>query len=84
MTCCEQVAVGASGATIPTAITPSSVVIRHCDVCFLLDGDKSPKEVMYCKLCDKFMCAACRPNMRRRSAAVIAFKVTQFINKLKG
>jgi hypothetical protein len=45
---------------------------RHCDVCYLLDGDMTPKEVMYCKMCDAFMCEPCRKNKWRRAGASIA------------
>jgi len=51
---------------------------RHCDVCFLLDGDLTPKEVLYCKLCDAFMCEPCRKNKWRRVGATIARQMRKF------
>jgi hypothetical protein len=76
--CCGQVAVGMDD-TVPTDLRNElgrgSVIVRHCDVCFLLDGNTSPKETMYCKLCDAFMCEPCRRNKWRRMGAAIARKV---------
>ncbi|HMD55582.1 MAG TPA: hypothetical protein VKJ65_13625 [Phycisphaerae bacterium] len=51
---------------------------RHCDICFLLDGDVTPKAVMYCKLCDAFMCEPCRKNKWRRAGAAIARQMRKF------
>jgi hypothetical protein len=53
---------------------------RHCDVCFLLDGDLTPKEVMYCKLCDAFMCEPCRKNQWRRAGAAIARQMRKLLH----
>lgn len=40
-----------------------------CDVCMLVDGDKSPKEVKCCPLCSANLCATCsRAPMRRAKA----------------
>ena len=63
-----------------------SVVGRHCDVCFLLDGDVTPKAVMYCKLCDAFMCEPCRKNKWRRAGAAIARQMRKFthVNRMSG
>jgi hypothetical protein len=57
---------------------------RHCDVCMLLDGDTTPKEVMYCKFCDAFMCEACRRNNWRRTGATIARHTRKLISWLQG
>lgn len=59
----------------------SGVIVRHCDVCYLLDGNTSPKEVKYCALCDAFMCDTCRVSLFRRSLAAFSRK---FSRKLKG
>ena len=58
-------------------------VVRHCDVCLLLDGDQRSKEVTYCSLCDKFMCASCRRNPLRRAAAATALKVGKFLERFR-
>jgi hypothetical protein len=55
-------------------------IARHCDVCFLLDGDLSPKAVMYCKLCDAFMCEPCRKSPWRRLGAKIARHMRKSLN----
>jgi hypothetical protein len=57
---------------------------RHCDVCMLLDGDMSPKEVLYCKLCNAFMCEPCRRNNWRRAGASIAKHTRGLITWLQG
>ena len=80
MTCCGQLEVGIeSSGSIPNEFKEKmgrgSVIVRHCDVCYLLDNDASPKETMYCSLCDAFMCDACRRNKWRRMGAAIARKV---------
>jgi len=59
------------------------VISRHCDVCMLLDGDMRPKDVRYCKLCDKFMCEPCRKNPLRRASAATAYKIGQFLRSFK-
>lgn len=60
-----------------------AAIVRHCDVCLILDGNTSPKEVKYCKLCDKFMCEPCRKNPARRMAAAFAYHVTKFLRSFK-
>lgn len=67
--------------TVPTDLKEQmgrAPVARHCDVCFLLDGDISPKAVLYCKLCDAFMCEPCRKNKWRRAGAAIARQMRKF------
>jgi hypothetical protein len=61
-------------------------VARHCDVCFLLDNDLTPKAVMYCKLCDAFMCEPCRKSTWRRAGAAIARQMRKFthVNRVFG
>jgi hypothetical protein len=54
-------------------------VVRHCDVCVLLDGNATPQPVQYCKLCDAFMCASCRKNYWRRLGAAIARKTRRML-----
>jgi hypothetical protein len=66
-----------------SVLSTGAPLIRHCDVCLLLDGDRRSKEVTYCKLCDKFMCAACNRNPLRRAAAATAYKVGQFFGRFK-
>jgi hypothetical protein len=53
---------------------------RHCDVCFLLDGNLTPKQVLYCKLCDAFMCEPCRKSPGRRLGAKIARTMRKILN----
>jgi hypothetical protein len=68
-------------ATVPDDLRKQmgrSPVARHCDVCFLLDGDVSPKAVLYCNLCDAFMCELCRKNKWRRAGAAIARQMRKF------
>jgi hypothetical protein len=48
-----------------------------------LDGDQRSKEVTYCSLCDKFMCAPCRRNPLRRAAAATALKVGKFLERFR-
>lgn len=76
MTCCNQIAVGVKDDSLIPADLKAQLgrtsVVRHCDVCFLLHGDLSPKQVTYCKLCDKFMCETCKRSPWRRAAAAIA------------
>lgn len=42
-----------------------------CDVCRLLDGDRSIKAVRYCGGCDANLCAACARNPIRRARAAL-------------
>lgn len=42
-----------------------------CDVCALVDGDRSEKDVAYCGRCDAHMCERCRKSTARRAAAMI-------------
>jgi hypothetical protein len=77
MSCCGNIAVGlADDEVIPSDLKEtmgrSTAVIRHCDVCFLLDNDLTPKETMYCKMCDAFMCTPCRNSKWRRLGASIS------------
>jgi hypothetical protein len=86
MSCCG-VRIGlADDTTIPDDLKATmgrAPVVRHCDVCVLLDGDKTPKPVQYCRLCDAFMCDPCRKNKWRRAGAAVARKIhrLRFINK---
>lgn len=41
----------------------------ECDVCVILDDDHTEKEVRYCPLCGKMLCARCRKSPRRVPAA---------------
>jgi hypothetical protein len=59
---------------------------RPCDVCVILDNDQTIKECAYCGLCDKWICAVCRPNMLRRAEAVrtiAASPVLTLVNRIK-
>jgi hypothetical protein len=47
---------------------------HQCDVCAILDGDTSIKEVNYCRLCDKHMCARCQNSPWRRAHAMFLYK----------
>ena len=40
-----------------------------CDVCRILDGDETPKEVTYCHLCDAHLCKRDRKSFIRRALA---------------
>jgi hypothetical protein len=73
-----------AGEALKTSPTPIPPTIRHCDVCYLLDGDTSPKHTLYCRLCDKYMCDRCRKNNWRRTAAAIAFHMRTLLNKVQG
>jgi hypothetical protein len=64
---CQKKAIGSEGAKLPAA----EEIVRHCDVCILLDGDYSPKETTYCYICDKFLCAKCKANWWRRVCAAL-------------
>jgi hypothetical protein len=83
MTCCGQVTVGMDE-TVPTDLRQElgrgSVIARHCDVCYLLDGDMSSKDTKYCSLCDAFMCEPCRKNYWRRTGAAVARKVRKVLS----
>lgn len=41
-----------------------------CDVCKILDGDDTPKEVTYCHLCNAHLCAKDRKSIVRRLMAM--------------
>lgn len=43
--------------------------IGVCRVCELVDGDTSEKPVLYCSICDSWICDDCRPNIRKRAIA---------------
>ena len=47
-----------------------------CDVCQILDHDKSLKEVHYCHTCDAYICKDCENNWLRRGIAAIKLKLT--------
>lgn len=80
MTCCHQVGMGDVRNDASHPVYPG-IIVRHCDVCFLLDGNTQPKETRYCKLCDAFMCEPCRTSYFRRALAAFSRK---FSRKLKG
>lgn len=43
-----------------------------CEVCWLLDGDSSPKPVSYCTVCQAWICGRCLHDaVRRLRAAAI-------------
>jgi hypothetical protein len=44
--------------------------LGECDVCVILDDDHTEKEVKYCPLCEKMLCARCRKSPRRVPAAL--------------
>lgn len=46
-----------------------------CDVCLLVDNDKTIKEVTYCKECNAYICTECYPNWFRRGMAAIKQKL---------
>lgn len=41
-------------------------------MCDLLDGDRSPKPVIYCGFCDAWLCDRCKQDMARRARAAAA------------
>lgn len=84
MSCCGGVQVGIEN--VPADLKPKmgrAAIVRHCDVCFLLDNDIQPKEVRYCSLCDKFMCEPCRRSPWRRLWAKVAMH-TRTLKTVKG
>lgn len=42
-----------------------------CDVCSLVDGDESPKDVGYCGMCKAWLCEHCRTSLGRRAIAAL-------------
>ena len=48
-----------------------------CDVCRILDKDKTIKEVYFCSECNAYICAKCEPNYFRRGMAAIKQKLTK-------
>ena len=46
--------------------------IRPCDVCRLTGGPGTPQPVLYCHLCDSWICDDCRPRYTLR--VIAAFK----------
>jgi len=42
-----------------------------CDVCRLVDGDTSIKEVYYCPICKKWICLKCADKWDRRTMAAV-------------
>jgi hypothetical protein len=80
MTCCHQIGMGDVSNSESRPVF-DGIIVRHCDVCYLLDGNTQPKEVRYCKLCDAFMCEPCRTSMFRRTLAKFS---RTFSKRLKG
>jgi len=74
MACCNSQVGAVDPAAAPT-LAKMGTVARHCDVCLILDGNRSPKEVQYCKLCDKWMCEPCRKSPFRRALAMFSYKL---------
>ncbi len=87
MTCCGKIAVGLAEQAVPADLQAkmgrSETVVRHCDVCFLLEGDTTPKETKYCRWCDKFMCEKCRTNHWRRAGAAVAFHMRTLLKEMR-
>lgn len=44
--------------------------IQTCTVCAAF-GDKAVKPVLFCSMCGAWICDKCRPNMVRRSFAML-------------
>jgi hypothetical protein len=82
MTCCGQRAIGMGAATPPVAVEAAKDgIVRHCDVCAILDGNYQPKLVRYCQTCDKFMCAVCRGSAYRRGLAFFSWKLSGLLQR---
>jgi hypothetical protein len=47
------------------------VTIDVCDVCALVDGDRTPKPVTYCDRCKANLCAVCHRSVVRRARAMM-------------
>lgn len=45
------------------------VFLGPCDVCSILEGDRSAKAVTWCETCQAWLCARCERNWARRSLA---------------
>ena len=45
-----------------------------CRVCYLLEGDKREKKVIWCNFCNAAMCLDCERNWYRRGLAFIKEK----------
>lgn len=43
----------------------------ECDVCRLAYGDKTPKTTGFCKLCNAWICEACKNNWTSRAIAAL-------------
>ena len=54
--------------------TPKSKV-GVCDVCRIVDGDLSPKEVQYCDFCKAWICKRCESNIPKRALAAAMQKI---------
>lgn len=52
-------------------------MIAKCDVCDLVDGDYSEKNVTYCPRCDANLCQRCFWNPIRRARAALIRGLTQ-------
>ena len=46
-----------------------------CEVCYYVDGDTTRKEVTFCKPCESWICAKCKPNWVRRGMAALKKKI---------
>jgi hypothetical protein len=76
MACCGE-------ALPPEKTQGMSSGMRPCDVCVLLDADRTPKKTLYCKRCDAHMCESCFYNTRRRAAAMVARRIQNFLGRFK-
>ena len=45
--------------------------MKPCRVCELIDGDDTLKDVLYCPVCQAWMCTPCRASIGRRALAAI-------------
>ncbi len=57
-------------------------MVGECDVCVLVDGDHSLKEVGYCSICDAHICQACQPNLVKRANAMRIRKWGNFFRSI--
>lgn len=54
-----------------------------CDVCTTVNGNQHPKPTIYCKLCNAWICEACKADVAKRgfAALIVGFeKVFNWFN----
>jgi hypothetical protein len=52
--------------------------LHHCDICLILDGDKTIQLCTYCKVCRAYICDDDLNNWTRRGKA-LALRVQKFL-----